>query len=164
MEWHHSSLYLHVKTAIKILVFLIGSQFIAGMIQAEKCCQKNSPATEGSAQLFLYNHHNAHNAKDSVYITYDRYDRSGAGIIHEVFYPKKNHTISIEKIPPGKYFVTIQFLGSHHDRFEKVIKIRSNETKTIDLELQDRDEFSKANVKIPADRIDFSRLGIVSMK
>jgi hypothetical protein len=152
-----------VKTVIKILLFLIVLQFAIGLCQAEKCCQKNSQATEGSAQLFLYNHRNNQN-KDSVYITYDRWDRSGAGVIHKVFYPKKNHTISIEKIPPGKYFVTIQFLGSHHDRFEKVVRIRSNEVKTIDLELQDRDEFSKANVKIPAYHIDFSKLEIVSMK
>ena len=152
-----------MKTAIKILIFLTGFQFNIGLVHAEKCCLKNSPAREGSAQLYLYNHRNGH-GKDSVYITYDRWDHSGAGIVHEVFYPKKNHTISIEKIPPGKYFVTIQFLGSHHDRFEKIVRIHSNEVKTIDLELQDRDEFSKGNVKIPADHIDFSRLEIVTMK
>ena len=63
-----------VKTAIKILIFLVGFQFIIGLAQAEKCCQKNSPVMEGSAQLFLYNHRNGH-SKDSVYITYDRWDR-----------------------------------------------------------------------------------------
>ena len=152
-----------MKTAIKISVFLIGFQFIIGLVQAEKCCQKNSPALEGSSQLFLYNHRNGH-YKDSVYITYDRWDRSGAGVIRKVFYPKKNHTVSIDKIPPGKYFVTIQFLGSHHDRFQKIVRIRSNEVKTIDLELQDHDEFSKSNVKIPADHIDFSRLAVLTMK
>jgi len=152
-----------MKAVVKITIFLIGLQFLVGLTRAEKCCQQNAPAIEGATQFFLYNHRNSH-SKDSVYITFDRWDHAGAGVICKIFYPKKNHTISIDKIPTGKYFVTIQFLGSHHDRFEKIVRIHSNVVKTVDLELQDQDEYSKGNVKIPADHIDFSRLEIVTMK
>jgi hypothetical protein len=152
-----------MKIAIKIVLVLVLLQSSIGLVHAENGTPKHAGPNDGSAEFLLYNHRPSHN-KDSVYVTYDRCDRSGAGIVREVFYPKKNHTISINAIPAGKYFVTIQFLGTHHDRFEKVVKIRPSQCKSIELELQTRDEFTKAGVRIPSSKVDFSNLAIVTMK
>ncbi|HTQ64336.1 MAG TPA: hypothetical protein VMI12_06035 [Puia sp.] len=124
----------------------------------------SAKAKEGSAQFrFRTKSFNQAN-KDSVLVIYDRFDRSGAGIIHKIYYPSSDHTISINGIPAGKYFVTIQCLGMHRDHIEKVMTIKSNKCETISVRMQDSDEYSKENVVIPVEYTDFSRLKVVSMK
>ena len=119
---------------------------------------------EGSAQFrFHTNSFNQAN-KDSVLVIYDRFDRSGAGIIHKVYYPSSDHTISINGIPAGKYFVTIQCLGMHRDRIEKVMTIKSNKCETLSVKVQDSDEYSKETVVIPVEHMDFSKLKVITMK
>jgi hypothetical protein len=102
--------------------------------------------------------------KDSVLVIYDRCDLSGAGVIRKVYYPGKNQTILISNIPSGKYFVTIQCLGKHHDRYEKIIKVKSGKTSYVSVRLSDFNEFSKDDVKIPADHFDLANLSIINMK
>ena len=121
-------------------------------------------AREGSVQ-FRFRTRNINQVnKDSVLVIYDRFDRSGAGIIHKVYYPSTDHTISINGIPAGKYFVTIQWLGMHRDRIEKVMTIKSNKCETFSVKMQDCDEYSKENVFIPEEHTDFSKLKVITMK
>ena len=124
----------------------------------------NVKSTEGKAQLNFNKHNFIDRSKDSVLVIYDRYDRSGAGIIHKVYYPSTDNTVSISGIPEGKYYVTIQFLGLHRERFEKVMKIKSNKCESISIKLNDYDEYQKDNVVIPSETTDFSHLKITSMK
>ena len=102
-----------MQSVVKIVILWVVFQAGAATILAETRPVKGRPAAEGSAMLLLLNHH-PKKYRDSVYITYDRYDLSGAGVVKQFYYPKKNHTIDIQGIPAGKYFVTIQFFGTHH--------------------------------------------------
>lgn len=95
---------------------------------------------------------------DSVLVIFDRYDRTGAGIVYQKYAADSEHGIDISNIPAGKYFVTIQFVGLHRDRIEKVISIRSKKSEKVRLELNDAEAFSKDHVVIPAFRPDFSDL------
>jgi|SRR6516225_559713 len=102
--------------------------------------------------------------KDSILVIYDRYDRSGAGVIKKVFYPKKDYTISINDVPAGKYYVTIQCLGVHRDRIEKIQRVKTGRLDTMTIKLKDCEEYSKNNIHIPADQIDLSKLKVTTMK
>ncbi|MFI5152540.1 MAG: hypothetical protein ACHQET_04355 [Chitinophagales bacterium] len=102
--------------------------------------------------------------KDSILVIYDRYDRSGAGVIKKVFYPKKDYTISIDNIPAGKYFVTIQCLGVHRDKIEKIQRVKPGKSDTMTIKLKDCEEYSKDNIHIPKERFDFSKLLVTTLK
>jgi hypothetical protein len=102
--------------------------------------------------------------KDSILVIYDRYDRSGAGVIKKVFYPKKDYTISINNIPAGKYYVTIQCMGVHRDRIEKIERVKTGRLDTMTIKLKDCEEYSKENIRIPVDHIDLARLKVTTMK
>jgi hypothetical protein len=149
---------------MRILTLLIVLQIISLSILAEKGHETLSKTKEGSAQLTFENPCIRSLKKNPVLVIYDRYDRSGAGVIYKVYYPAKDHTISIDAIPTGKYFVTIECLGTHHLRFETVVKIKSGKCASIPISMENSDEFSKNNVIIPSERTDFSNLKITSMK
>ena len=102
--------------------------------------------------------------KDSALIIFDRCDHTGAGVIYQVFYGDKDHNITIPVVPAGKYFVTIQCLGMHHDRLEKTVNIKSNKNEKVKIALQDSEEYSKDKVIIPAYTPNFSDLSVVKMK
>jgi hypothetical protein len=133
-------------------------------LHAEKGLGKISKAKEGSAQLTFDNPCIRAIKKNPVLVIYDRFDRSGAGVIYKVFYPAKDHTISIDGIPTGKYFVTIECLGARHARYETVVKIKSGKCVMIPISGENSDEFSKDNVVIPSEHMDFANLKITSMK
>jgi hypothetical protein len=118
---------------------------------------------EGSTQFTISNH-SANYKKDSLLIIYDRFDRSGAGVVFRIYHPKKDHTVTIDDIPAGKYFVTIQWLGLHHDRFEKIVKVKKGKCEIIPITLQDAQEFSPSKVIIPQERHDWANLRVVAMK
>ena len=124
----------------------------------------DSIAKEGHTEFNFFENDFLITRKDSVLVIYDRYDLSGAGIIKKVFYPGSKQTISIPNIPSGKYFVTIQCLGKHHDRYEKVIKVKSGKISYVSVKLSPYDEFTCGKVAIPNDMVDFSKLSIVTMK
>jgi hypothetical protein len=88
--------------------------------------------------------------KDSVLIIFDRCDRTGAGVIYQVFYADQDHNITIPAVPSGKYFVTIQCLGLHRDRLEKIIRIKSQKSEQVKINLAECEEFAKDKVVIPA--------------
>jgi hypothetical protein len=88
--------------------------------------------------------------KDSALVIFDRYNRTGAGVIFNVFVQDRDHSIVIPQVPAGKYFVTVQCLGLHHDRMEKIITVHSKKGKSVNLQLEDAEEFTKDKVVIPA--------------
>jgi hypothetical protein len=121
-------------------------------------------ASKGSAQVKFHNSLKDLTDKDSVLIIFDRWNHSGAGVVYQVFYANKDHSIMIPAIPKGSYDVTIQCLGLHHDLFQTHIRIKAHKNKTIKVSLQDTEEFSKDKVFIPAYHPDHTTLGIVEKK
>lgn len=115
-------------------------------------------ATEFRFRNFNFNR----KRKDSFLVIYDRYDRSGAGIIKKVFYPGQDETILVNDIPSGKYFITVQRLGRHRQKFEKVSKVKSLKCETIVINIEDWDECTKEQIIIPKENTDFSKLSIFS--
>lgn len=118
----------------------------------------------GGVQFKLNNAMTATAHKDSVLIIFDRYDHTGAGVIYQVFYLDQDHNITIPAVPAGKYYVTLQYLGMHRDRLEKIIHIKSQKSETVKISLQDSEEFSKDKVVIPAYTPNFADLAVVRMK
>jgi hypothetical protein len=118
----------------------------------------------GSVQFKFNNLAPAEAHKDSVLIIFDRTNHTGAGVIYKVFFVDENGNIDIEGVPEGKYFVTIQGLGIHRDRTEKVLTVKSQKNSEMSIKMEDSEEFSKANVVIPSSKTDLSALSIVKMK
>lgn len=100
--------------------------------------------------------------KDSVLIIFDRYDRTGAGVVYQVFAADDADGFTIPQVPAGKYYVTIQCLGLHHDRLERLVTIKSQKSEKVRIQLAPSEEFSKDKVVIPAYRPDFSDLDVKS--
>jgi hypothetical protein len=142
--------------------------YIVLLLTTHTICAANGDAQirnqqDGSAQLNIYNH-SANYKKDSILVIYDRFDHSGAGVVLKVYHPRKDHTVTISDIPAGKYYVTIQWLGLHHDRMEKIVKIKKGKCEIIPVKLGESEEFSKGQVIIPAERLDWANLKVVTMK
>src|SRR5690348_3623384 len=106
---------LYIILQLATLAMMAGSGHETNAVKATTAA--NIKSTEGKATLNFHKHNFIDRSKDSVLVIYDRYDRSGAGVVHKVFYPSNDNTVSINGIPEGKYFVTIQFLGLHRERF-----------------------------------------------
>ncbi|HXC04181.1 MAG TPA: hypothetical protein VNZ86_05470 [Bacteroidia bacterium] len=122
---------------------------------------QNKALVNAGAVRFQFNQISAAvDHKDSVLIIFDRYDRTGAGVVYQVFAADDAEGITIPQVPAGKYYVTIQCLGLHHDRLEKLVTIKSQKNEKVRIELEPSEEFSKDKVVIPAYRPDFSDLAI----
>jgi hypothetical protein len=145
------------------LIFLM-FQLAAFMTWAGNVSHADSNSKAGQTAFNFFENHFTITRKDSVLVIYDRCDLTGAGVIRKVYYPGSKQSILISNIPAGKYYVTIQCLGKHHDRYEKILKIKSGKTAYVSVKLSDYDEFSRDRVFIPNDPIDFSRLSVVTMK
>jgi hypothetical protein len=102
--------------------------------------------------------------KDSVLIIFDRFDHTGAGVIFKVFTADSANCINIPEVPAGKYFVTIQCLGLHHDRLDKLVSIKSNKNEKVRIDLKVSEAFSKDNVVIPTYCPKFADLAILKSK
>jgi hypothetical protein len=111
---------------------------------------KSAVTARGCVRLKFTSHPGAPENKDSALVIFDRYNRTGAGVIFNVFVQDQDHAIIIPQVPAGKYFVTVQCLGLHHDRMEKIITVHAKKGKSINLQLEDAEEFSKDKVVIPA--------------
>ena len=121
-----------------------------------------SPAktqNDGTVRVQLANINPTQHA-DSILIIFDRFDRTGAGVIYRVFNADQKNRIDIQAIPAGKYYVTIQCLGLHHDRIQKTIKVRKNKEEEIKVSLSRVEIFNKDQVVIPADNYDLAKLSI----
>ena len=139
-----------------LLCLLCGLAAVAGNggtnAQAKTKASATKVSTKGSLKMKFSNIATADSTtqKDSVLIIFDRCDRTGAGVVYQVFYADDDQNITIPEVPAGKYFVTIQCLGLHHDRMEKVITIKSQKDEQVKISLTAVEEFSKDKVVIPA--------------
>jgi hypothetical protein len=140
--------------------------FLSVAVKAEKAPRAKSlkVATEGTVQFKFNNKLAATTQRDSVLIIFDRYDHTGAGVVYQVFYADQDQNISIPEVPAGKYYVTIQCLGLHRDRLEKVITVKSQKSETVKISLQDSEEYAKGKVIIPAYKPNFANLAILKSK
>ena len=112
------------------------------------------------AVRFQFSNINAQDHTDSVLVIFDRFDHTGAGVIYQVYAADQQNGIDISAIPAGKYYVTIQCLGLHHDRLEKTITVKKEKNEKVKIELTAIEVFSKDNIKIPAYRPNFSDMTI----
>lgn len=126
--------------------------------EGPKAAAAKIAATQGSVKFQFNNIIESEVAKDSVLIIFDRFDHTGAGVVYQVFYADKDQNIAIPAVPAGKYYVTIQCLGLHHDRMEKVVTIKSQKSEQVKINLAAIEEFQKDKVVIPAYRPNVSDL------
>lgn len=117
------------------------------------------------AVRFQFNNLSAGNDhQDSVLIIFDRYDHTGAGVVYEMFATDAEHGITLPAVPAGKYYVTIECKGLHHDHLETLVTIKSKKNEKVRIKLEDSEVFSKDNVKIPVYRPSFSDMTILKTK
>ena len=149
-----------MKPLLILILLLLGK----GLAWAGNGHKADSIIKDGQTEFNFFENDFTIGKKDSVLVIYDRYDLSGAGIVKKVYYPGAKQTILIPNIPSGKYLVVIQCLGKHHDRYEKLIKVKCGKTSYVSVKLSPYDEFKSGNASIPKNMVDFSRLSIVTMK
>lgn len=124
---------------------------------------KAAKSINAGAVRFQFNNINTNDQhKDSVLIIFDRFDHTGAGVIYRVFGADNENGVDIAEIPVGKYYVTIQCLGLHRDRLEKVLTIKNQRNEKVHVALAASEVFSKDNVVIPVFRPKLSDLSILS--
>lgn len=121
-------------------------------------------ATQGCVQFKFNNAIPGVPENDSVLIIFDKYDHSGAGVVYQVFYEDQDHNITLPEIAAGKYYVTIQCLGTHHDRMEKIVTIKSHKSEKVKINLQDSEVFFKDKVVIPEYKPNFADLAVLKSK
>jgi hypothetical protein len=118
-------------------------------------------ASQGSVQIQFSNRIATVSAKDSVLIIFDRFDHTGAGVIYQIFHADQDNMITLSEVPAGKYYVTIQCLGLHRDRIEKVMTIRSQKNEKVRISLQVAEEYTKGTIQIPESPTDLADLAIL---
>ena len=123
-----------------------------------------SRVMNAGAVRFQFSNINAKDRNDSVLVIFDRFDHTGAGVIYQVFAADQQNGIDISAIPAGKYYVTIQCLGLHHDRLEKTITIKKQKNEKVNIALSASELFSKDDVVIPVTHSKLSDLSILSNK
>jgi len=99
--------------------------------------------------------------QDSALVIFDRFDHTGAGVVYQMFAADSTNGISIENVPAGKYYVTVQFRGVHRDRMEMLVTVKAQKNGKVHIKLDDAEVFSKDNVKIPVYNPSFSDLAIL---
>ncbi|HET6256243.1 MAG TPA: hypothetical protein VFE32_19355 [Puia sp.] len=116
------------------------------------------------AVRFQFTNINTQFHADSVLVIFDRFDHTGAGVIYQVYSADQKNGIDISAIPAGKYYVTIQCMGLHHDRIEKTITIKKQKDEKINISLETSEIFTKDNVVIPVTHTKLTDLSILSNK
>ncbi len=147
-----------MKTLLIVLVGLTAYY----SIQAEAGGKDKIKPLMGSLSCRFNNHALRYHHKDSILIIFDGYDHSHAGALLQICHADSNHRVFIPEIPAGKYYVTIKFLGIHHDQWEKTIRIWSKRCGILKLRLENCEEFTKA--ELPAFTPDFADLSVVRLK
>ncbi|HEY4061257.1 MAG TPA: hypothetical protein VGM30_05125 [Puia sp.] len=102
--------------------------------------------------------------QDSVLIIFDRYNHTGAGVVYQVFAADKDHCITIPAVPAGKYYVTIQCLGMHRDRVERLVTIKAKKNEKVRINLEEVEAFSKDKVVIPAYHPRFAEMAVLKTR
>jgi hypothetical protein len=173
MDWHlvwiSKGKYVLMKQLIFNLCFLLLSVAVFagdGPIPAPAAgnAAKTAKVINAGAVRFQFNNISNADHKDSVLIIFDRFDHTGAGVIYQVFAADETNGIDVTAVPAGKYYVTIQCLGLHHDRLEKVVSIKKQKNEKVHIDLEASEAFSKDNVVIPASRFNLADLAILKSK
>lgn len=99
--------------------------------------------------------------QDSALVIFDRFDHTGAGVVYQMFAADSTNGISIENVPAGKYYVTVQFRGVHRDRMEMLVTVKAQKNGKVHIKLDDAEVFSKDKVKIPTYNPSFSDMAIL---
>jgi hypothetical protein len=172
--WHPACLYIGVNAADmkQIITFLTLTFFTTiafasvGPLPAPSAVSsaKSVKVANAGAVRFDFTNLKSQDNTDSVLVIFDKFDHTGAGIIFQVFAADNESAINISGIPAGKYYVTIQCMGLHHDRFEKTITIKKQKNEKVHIELEASEAFSKDNVKIPVYHTSLSNLSIINSK
>jgi hypothetical protein len=156
---------------MKQLITFVATTFIAiaALANDGKVSAQSAAATAASAKVmnagavrFQFSNIKAQDHTDSVLVIFDRFDHTGAGVIFQVFAADQQNGIDISAIPAGKYFVTIQCMGLHHDRLEKTITIKKQKNEKVNIALSASELFTKDNVVIPVQHTKLSDLSIIS--
>lgn len=132
--------------------------------QAATTSAASSKMMNAGAVRFQFSNLDAQDHSDSVLVIFDRFDHTGAGVIYQIYSADQQNGIDISSIPAGKYFVTIQCMGIHHDHLEKTITIKKNKNEKINFALTATEVFSKDNVVIPTSHTSLSNLSILNSK
>jgi hypothetical protein len=158
-----------MKQLISIVALTITA--IAGYANDGKVNASASTTSAASAKVmnagavrFQFSNINAQDHTDSVLVIFDRFDHTGAGVIYRVFSADQQNGVDISAIPAGKYFVTIQCMGLHHDRIEKTITIKKQKDEKVNISLEASEVFSKDNVIIPVSHTKLTDLSILNNK
>jgi hypothetical protein len=125
---------------------------------------RTAKMVNAGAVRFQFNNISNADHKDSVLIIFDRFDHTGAGVIYQVFAADETNGIDVTAVPAGKYYVTIQCMGLHHDRVEKVLSIKKQKNEKVHIDLEASEAFSKDNVVIPATHFNLADLAILKSK
>jgi hypothetical protein len=115
-----------------------------------KCGLSKLP--EGQMQLKFFHHSGRFLHQDSVLILFARTDRSGSNIISEIFTMNNSHCVLIPRIPSGRYFITVQCLGKHHDYWETTTSVRPRKRRILKIKLETCDESTHSLVLMPGYR------------
>ncbi|MBS1664928.1 MAG: hypothetical protein JST68_28030 [Bacteroidetes bacterium] len=135
-----------------------------GPKEVAKILRSDVSTNTGVARFQFKNLISGLEARDSILIIFDRFDHTGAGIVHKVFAANSDQSITVPDVPPGKYYVTIQCIGLHRDRLEKIITIKPQQDQTIKVKLTPSEIYSKNGVIIPSFNPDFADLTITRSK
>ena len=144
---------------------------IAGYANDGKVYASASTNSAASAKVmnagavrFQFSNITALDHTDSVLVIFDRFDHTGAGVIYQVYSADQQNGIDISAVPAGKYYVTIQCMGLHHDRLETKITIKKQKNEKISIALSASELFSRDNVVIPVTHTKLTDLSILNNK
>jgi hypothetical protein len=132
--------------------------------QAATNSAASAKVMNAGAVRFQFNNINAQDHTDSVLVIFDRFDHTGAGVIYQIYSADQQNGVDISAIPAGKYYVTIQCLGLHHDHIEKTITIKKQKDAKVNIALEESQIFTKDNVVIPVIHTKLTDLAILSSK
>ncbi len=92
---------------------------------------------------------------DSVIVIFDRYNLTGAGTIKNVYYPVNNKVV-IEKVPEGKFYITVICLGIYKDSFTEISYVyeKRRNKNSFNFRLKNAEAYDPADVSIPSEKID----------
>jgi hypothetical protein len=132
--------------------------------QAATTSAASANVMNAGAVRFQFTNINAQDHTDSILVIFDRFDHTGAGVIYQVYAADQQNGIDISAVPAGKYYVTIQCMGLHHDRLEKTITIKKQKNEKVNIALVASELFSRDNVVIPVTHTKLTDLSILSNK
>jgi len=157
----HFSLYLFSLLLVVAAQAAPGPQPVAGNTAA---VEMKAATTNSGVVRFQFSTTCAASHQDSVLIIFDKYNHTGAGVVYQMFATDSDGGVTIPAVPAGKYYVTIQCKGLHHDRVEKLVTIKAQKHEKVQIKLEVSEVFSKDEVVIPTYRPNFSDLAILKSK